>query len=173
MMVIVTILVIFSGKKVTIMKHDTALKTVCGLCLMKPKAMENISEHYLNLIRKHHYVNYNLTSGDFPTVICPSCKKALRDRDKFGDDAKSKLPAVRYHRMRGTRTSRFCDECQCSWCQIASLKGGPYMKHCNEVREGPGRPLEHVPAPPPEVKEICQGCQGEIKRGVLHKCTVT
>ena len=70
MMVIVTILVIFSGKKVTIMKHDTALKTVCGLCLMKPKAMENISEHYLNLIRKHHYVNYNLTSGDFPTVHC-------------------------------------------------------------------------------------------------------
>ena len=165
MTVIVTILEIFSGNTVTIMKHDTAL--------MKPKAMENISEHYLNLIRKHHYVNYNLTSGDFPTVICPSCKKALRDIDKLGDDAKSKLPAVRYHRMRGTRTSRFCDECQCSWCHIASLKSGPYMKHCNEVREGPGRPLEHVPAPPPEVKEICQGCLGEIKRGVLHKCNVT
>ena len=173
MTVIVTILVIFSGKKVTIMKHNTALKTVCGLCLMKPKSMENISMQYLNLIRKHHYANYNLTSGDYPTVICPSCKKGLRDRDKFGDDAKSKLPPVRYHQMRGTRSSRSFDECRCSWCRIASLKGGPYMKHCNEVREGPGRPLEHVPAPPPEVKEICQGCQGEIKRGVLHKCNVT
>ena len=173
MTVIVTILVIFSGKKVTIMKHDTALKTVCGVCLMKPKSMENISGNYLNLIRKHHYANYNLTSGDFPSVICPSCKRCLRDRDKLGHEAKGKLPPVRYHQMRGTRTSRFSDECRCSWCDIARLKGGPYMKHCNEVREGPGRPLEHVPAPPPEVKEICQGCQGEIKRGVLHKCNVT
>ena len=142
---------------------------------MKPKSIENISQDYLTLIRKHHFVNYNLTSGDYPTVICSSCKRALRDKEKFGVDAKRKLPPVRYHLMRGTRSSRSFDECQCSWCQIGRLNGGPYMKYCNEVRDGPGRPLplEHVPPPPPEVKEICQGCQGEIKRGVLHKCNVT
>ena len=140
---------------------------------MKPKYVENISPDYLNLIRKHHFMDYNLTSGDYPTVICPSCKRSLRDREKCGTAAKSKLPHVRYHLMRGTRASRSSDECPCSWCHIASLKGGPYMKHCSEVREGPGRPLEHDPAPPPEVKEICQRCQGEIKRGVLHKCNLT
>ena len=140
---------------------------------MKPKSVENISQHYLTLIRKHHFVDYNLTSGDYPTVICSSCKRALRDKEKFSVDAKRKLPLVRYHKMRGTQASRSFDKCLCSWCQIARLNGGPYMKHCNEVREGPGRPLEHIPPPPPEVKEICQGCLGEKKRGVLHKCYVT
>ena len=94
MRVIVIMLVIFSGELVTIMRHDTAIKTVCGLCLMKPKSIENISQDYLTLIRKHHFVNYNLTSGDYPTVICSSCKKALRDKEKFGDDAKRKLPPL-------------------------------------------------------------------------------
>ena len=44
MRVIVIMLVIFSGELVTIMRHDTAIKTVCGLCLMKPKSIENISQ---------------------------------------------------------------------------------------------------------------------------------
>ena len=118
------------------------------------KSMENISDQYLILIKKHHFANYNLTSGDYPTVICPSCKRCLRDRDKFGHDAKGKLPPLRYHKMRGT--SRNFDECQCSWC--------PGVR---------SRVIEHVPAPPPEVKEICQGCLGEINRGVLHSCNVT
>ena len=72
---------------------------------MKQKSMENISDQYLILIKKHHFANYNLTSGDYPTVICLSCKRCLRDRDKFGHDAKGKLPPLRYHKMRGTRTS--------------------------------------------------------------------
>lgn len=69
---------------------------------MKPKSVENISQDFLTLIRKHHFVDYNLTSGDYPTVICSSCKRALRDKEKFGVDAKRKLPLVRYHKMRGT-----------------------------------------------------------------------
>ena len=69
---------------------------------------------YLILIKKHHFANYNSTSGDYPTVICPSCKRCLRDRDKFGHDAKGKLLPLRYHKMRGT--SRNFDECQCSLC---------------------------------------------------------
>ena len=56
--------------------------------LMKQKSMENISDQYLILIKKHHFANYNSTSGDYPTVICPSCKRCLRDRDKFGHEAK-------------------------------------------------------------------------------------
>ena len=108
---------------------------------------------YLILIKKHHFANYNSTSGDYPTVICPSCKRCLRDRDKFGHDAKGKLPPLRYHKMRGT--SRNFDECQCSWC--------PGVR---------SRVIEHVPAPPPEVKEICQGCLGEKKRGVLTRLLV-
>ena len=51
------------------MKHKTALKKVCGICLMKQKSMENISDQYLILIKKHHFENYNLTSGDYLTVI--------------------------------------------------------------------------------------------------------
>ena len=102
MTIIVTMLAIFLGDLLTIMRHDTALKTICGLCLMKPKSVENISQDFLTLIRKHHFVDYNLTSGDYPTVICSSCKRALRDKEKFGVDAKRKLPLVRYHKMRGT-----------------------------------------------------------------------
>ena len=129
-------LVIFSGFLLIIMSlmtHDEVLKKVCGLCLKKPKHLENISVAYLKLIHNHHYGNYNLTSGDFPKVICPSCKKALRDKEKFGDDAKSKLPDVRYHLMRPSRTSRSSGQCQCYWCYVWRLKGGPYQSHCLEV----------------------------------------
>ena len=55
------------------MKYETAFKKVCGISLMKQKSMKNISDQYLILIKKHHFANYNLTSGDYPTVICPSC----------------------------------------------------------------------------------------------------
>ena len=48
-------------------------------------------------------------------------------------------------------------------------KYSPMLK----VREKPGRPQEHEPAPLPEAKEICQRCQGEIKQGVLHLCNIT
>ena len=116
------------------MTHDEVLERVCGICLKKPKCLENISVAYLKLIHNHHYGNYNLNSGDFPKVICPSCKKALRDKEKFGENAKSKLPDVRYHLMRPSRTSRSSGKCQCYWCYVWSLKGGPYQSHCLEVR---------------------------------------
>ena len=116
------------------MGHDEVLKNVCGLCLMKPKHLKNISDDYLSLIQKYHYGNYNLTSGDYPTVICQSCKKALRDKRDFRENAKRKLPHVRYHMMRGTRASRSSDQCQCYWCNIWRLNGGLYHQHCLEVR---------------------------------------
>ena len=46
-------------------------------------------------------------------------------------------------------------------------------EYCEEVRDKPGRPLEREPVPDPAVKDICQACGGERKRGVAHVCNVT
>lgn len=159
--------------------HDEVLRKVCGVCLRKPKNLRNISKNVLALIVKHHHSHYSVTSGDFPSVICPSCQRALRDAEKCaksGDISNSKLPESRYGNMSlNTRATRSVTTCQCSWCSIWRLngEGGAYKEYCEEVRDKPGRPLEHEPVPDPAVKDICQACGGERKRGVAHVCNVT
>ena len=161
------------------LSHDEVLKKVCGVCLRKNlKGLKNISETYLNLIIKYHHKDYDVKNGNYATVICPSCQRALRDA-KSGDEEKKvpkrNLPENRYGSMRGPRASRSSTVCQCSWCAIWRLNGesGAYKEHCEEVRDKPGRPLQGDPDPVPEVKNICQDCQGERKQGVRHVCNVT
>ena len=142
------------------------------------KGLQNISETYLNLITKHHHKDYDVINGNYATVICSSCKRALRDAKSSDEDkkvSKRKLPENRYGSMRGPRASRSSDVCPCSLRAIWRLngEGGAYKEHCEEVRDKPGRPLQDEPAPDAEVKNICQGCQGERKQGVPHVCNVT
>ena len=159
------------------LSHDEVLKRVCGVCLRKHcKGLKNISENYLNLIIKYHHKNYDVKNGNFATVICPSCQRALRDaKSSDGDKKNSKLPMNRYSSMKVPRVSRSSTSCQCSWCFIWRLngEGAAYKEYCDEVRDKAGRPLQDEPAPDPEVKTICQDCQGERKRGVPHVCNVT
>ncbi len=114
------------------LSHDEVLKRVCGVCLRKNlKGLKNISQNYLDLIIKYHHKHYDTTNGNYATVICPSCQKALRDaksRDKDNKIIKSKLPEVRYGTMRGPRASRSSTTCQCTWCFIWRLnaEGGAY-----------------------------------------------
>ena len=161
------------------LSHDEVLTKVCGVCLRKNlKGLKNISQNYLELIIKYNHKHYDKTNGNYATVICPSCQKALRDaksRDKDNKIIKSKLPEVRYGTMRGPRASRSSTTCQCTWCFIWRLnaEGGAYKGYCDEVRDKSGRPLQSEPSPDPEVRSICQDCQGERKRGVAHVCNVT
>ena len=107
--------------------HDEVLRKVCGVCLRKQKNLRNISENVLELIVNHHHSHYSVTSGDFPSVICPSCQRALRDAEKCaksGDISNSKLPESRYGNMSlNTRATRSVTTCQCSWCFIWRLNG--------------------------------------------------
>ena len=161
------------------LSHDEVLKRVCGVCLRKhPKGLKNISQNYLDLIIKYHHKHYDTTNGNYATVICPSCQRALRDAkssDKDNKISKSKLPEVRYGTMKGPRASRSSTTCPCTWCFIWRLngEGGAYKGYSEEVRDKPGRPLQGEPSPDPEVKSICQDCQGERKQGVAHVCNVT
>ena len=159
--------------------HDEVLKRVCGVCLRKHlKGLKNISENYLKLIIKYHHKHYDLTNGNYARVICPSCQRALRDAKSQDEDNKispSKLPENRYGSMRGPRSSRSSTSCQCTLCYIWRLngEGAAYKEYSEQVRDKPGRPLQGEPAPDPEVRSICQDCQGERKRGVAHVCNVT
>ena len=161
------------------LSHDEVLKRVCGVCLRKHlKGMKNISQNYLDLIVKYHHKHYDLTSGNYATVICPSCQRALRDAKSSDEEnkiSKRKLPENRYGSLRGPRATRSSTSCQCTWCFIWRLngEGAAYKEYSEEVRDKPGRPLQEEPAPDPEVKSICQDCQGERKQGVAHVCNVT
>ena len=161
------------------LSHDEVLKRVCGVCLRKNlKGIKNISQNYLALIIKYHHKHYDLTNGNYAKVICPGCQKALRDaksRDEDKKILKSKLPESRYHTMRGPRESRSSTSCQCTWCFIWRLngEGGAHKEYSEQARDKVGRPLQGEPAPEPEVKSICQDCQGERKKGVAHVCNVT
>ena len=161
------------------LSHDEVLKRLCGVCLRKHlKGLKNISDNYLELIIKYYHKSYNVTNGNYPTVICPSCQRALRDAkasEKENKISKRKLPDNRYGSMRGPRALRSSTSCQCTLCFIWRLNGeaAAYKEFCEEVRAKPGRPLQGEPAPDPEVKSVCQDCQGERKQGVAHVCNVT
>ena len=159
--------------------HEQVLKKLCGVCRRKQKSLENISPTYLGLIQKFHHAGYDLTNGMFPTVICPGCKKILRDgrsSELTGTVPKRTLPENEYSLMNlDTRVSRSETNCQCSWCNTWRLNGeGKDYKHYSElVRDPPGQPRKYEATPEPEVKNICQGCGGERKRGVRHTCNVS
>ena len=159
--------------------HEQVLKKICGVCRRKQKSLENISPTYLSLIQKFHHAGYDLTNGMFPTVICPGCKKILRDgrsSELTGSVPKRNLPENMYSLMSlDTRVSRSETNCQCSWCGIWRLNGmgGDYKDFSELVRDAPGQPRKYEAIPPPEVKNICQGCGGERKRGVRHTCNVS
>ena len=161
------------------LSHDEVLKKVCGVCLRKNlKGLKNISETYLNLIIKYFHKDYDVKNGNYTTVICPGCQRALRDAKSSDEEkkvSKRKLPENRYGSMRGPRATRSSDVCQCSLCAIWRLngEGGAYKEYSEEVRDKPGRPLQREPDPEPEVKNICMDCLGERKQGVPHVCNVT
>ena len=159
--------------------HEEVLKKICGVCRRKGKNLENISPTYLGLIQNFHHKSYDLNSGQFPSVICPSCKASLREvrnSKKDGTVAKRKLPENQYELMvLDTRSSsRFETSCQCTWCSIWRLngEGRDYKLFSEVVREKAGQPRKYEASPEPEVKNICQGCGGERKQGVRHTCTV-
>ena len=159
--------------------HEQVLKKLCGVCRRKQKSLENISPTYLGLIQKFHHAGYDLTNGMFPTVICPGCKKILRDgrsSELTGTVPKRTLPENEYSLMNlDTRVSRSETNCQCSWCGIWRLngEGGDYKDFSELVRDPPGQPRKYEATPEPEVKNICQGCGGERKQGVRHTCNVS
>ena len=161
------------------LSHDEVLQKLCGVCRRKQKGLKNISPAYLGLIRDYHHSDYDIASGNFPSVICPSCQATLREirsSKKNGSSPKRKLPENQYELMDlDTRASRSETSCQCTWCGIWRLngEGGDYKMFSEVVRDKPGQPRKHEPAPEPEVKSICQGCGGERRRGVRHTCNVT
>ena len=109
------------------LSHDEVLKKVCGVCLRKNlKGLKNISETYLNLIIKYFHKDYDVKNGNYTTVICPGCQRALRDAKSSDEEkkvSKRKLPENRYGSMRGPRATRSSDVCQCSLCAIWRLNG--------------------------------------------------
>ena len=161
--------------------HDEVLQKLCGVCQRKQmKGLKNISPMYLDLIKRYHHADYDLTSGRFPMVICPGCQAILRDgrsSEETGTVPKRTLPENRYSLMSldTSRVSRSETHCQCSWCSIWRLngEGGDYKRFSEVVRAPPGQPRKYEPTPPPEVKNICQGCGGERKQGVRHTCNVS
>ena len=40
--------------------HASVLKKICGLCYKKSKNLQNITPAILDLIKNHHFVNYNV-----------------------------------------------------------------------------------------------------------------
>ena len=156
--------------------HQGVLKKICGICCKKNTNLQNITPAILRHITDNFFEGYSLTNGEFPTVVCGSCRVALGARAKEvanGVESPHKLPLPKYDTIRGTRTSRSDTSpgCPCGWCAIWRLNGGPHMHYMLENKTPLGRPLETVPPPAPGTRVVCDRCHGEVRRGVKHDCT--
>ena len=159
------------------LSHDEVLDKLCGTCYRKGAALKlrGISANALAAIQKYHWAGYNVDSGEYPRKVCQSCNSILLHIAKAGglEASKRKLPPPRYDTMQSNRITRSSPECQCYWCSVWRLNGGPYSAHVAAVRANPGRPPIKEASPPPEAVLRCDRCQGEVGKGVPHKCTVT
>ena len=157
------------------LKHEDVLKQVCGICYRKAKTLRNITNAFLDLIKKHHHTEYNLMSGDYPSVVCAPCQSILREIAKASaknEQFKRKLPLPKYDIMKRSRSSRSnSDGYCCGWCEIWRKNGGEHA-HYMKVNTHIGRPVETPPPPPAESREKCDVCHSEIKRGLKHVCSI-
>ena len=157
------------------MDHTAVLKKICGLCYKKSKNLQNITPTILDLIKNHHYANYNVCDGDFATVLYDSCRRALRDiasSSKKNEQSKRKLPLPKYETMKRSRSTRSnSDGYCCGWCDVWRKYGGPH-NHYMKVNTHIGRPVETPPPPPPEARKKCDVCHSEMKRGLKHVCSI-
>lgn len=157
--------------------HQGVLKKICGICCKKNANLGKITPTTLKRIHDHFFEEYSVTNGEFPTVVCGSCRVALGAKDKEvteGVPSPHKLPLPQYDSIRGTRTSRSDSSpgCPCGWCAIWRLYGGAHMHYMLENKTPLGRPRETTPPPPPGSRQICDKCYGEVRSGVKHACTV-
>ena len=160
------------------LSHDQVLDKVCGICYRKGNKLKlrTITPRVLKVIKKEHWELYNVSSGDYPRVVCLSCNTTLLKFGKEGgkEAVKRNLPAPLYDSVQGSRVTRASPQCQCYWCNVWRLFGGAYNAHVASIRAKPGHPPpQSEAASGPEAVLRCEHCKGEVGKGVSHKCTVT
>ena len=158
--------------------HDEVLDKICGVCYRKEakgNKLRNITATTLEYIRKHHHSEYEVASGDYARKVCASCNKSIQLIGKAGgpETVKAKLVAPMYESIHVERLTRSSSQCQCFWCKIWRMNGGEYNAHVAAVRAKPGRPPVNEDAQAPAAVLRCEHCQGEVSKGVSHKCNVT
>ena len=156
------------------LSHEQVLDKVCGVCFRKEtkgNQLRKITGKTLEYIQKYHWSAYNVASGDYARKVCTSCYNAAHDVGKAGgpEGAKRKLPAPKYDSIEGNKITRSSPQCDCGWCNVWRLNGQQYHSHATAVRDKPGRQA----APAPDSVLRCEKCQGEVSKGVSHKCNVT
>ena len=154
-------------------KCDENRTKVCGVCSRKGK-LRNISENILQMIKDHHYANYNTVQ--FPSVICDSCNTIVHHIDQAkvkGEDPKRKLPSITYEDKKSPppRVTRAgtAETCTCFWCRVACLSGPEYLIHAQSVRP----PARKSSPPKPRHVTRCERCHAVIGKGKRHQCTKT
>ena len=157
------------------LKHEDVLKQICGICYRKVKNLRNITNAFHDLIKKHHHPDYNLLSGDYPTVVCAPCQSSLRDianAVKKNEQSKKRLPLPKYDTMKRNRSTRSNSATNCcGWCDIWRKYGGEH-NHYKKVNTHIGRPVETPPPPPGESRKKCDLCHSEMKSGLKHVCSI-
>ena len=137
------------------------------------------SEKLETLIKKHCDESFNLSSDEFPSAICTTCRIILT---KMGSGKSNKaLPKFpEYHEIVIPKETRRKKHCNCHICQIAS-KMSPW-KHRK------GRGICKIPTKFNVNKEsiqksentnmndkiikLCNICKSKVGRGLSHHCKV-
>ena len=158
--------------------HQANMSKICGVCSCKSINLRNISPKVLELIKKHHYAQYDLES--MPTVICTSCIPTLNEIDKKGKEAKKKLPIIDYRLfvVQATRSQvkkTTGDEvCDCRWCWIGRLQNQDYLSYKESVKQTVGRPRnKENQVQEAETVKRCVKCLVKIGKGINHNCTLS
>ena len=65
-------------KKVKVARtHSDALMVICACCIRKGGTMRPVSATVAELLQRFRDSGYDKDSGDFPVVICDSCRVAI------------------------------------------------------------------------------------------------
>lgn len=143
--------------------HLENLSRVCYLCLNKAgKHAKKITER-LESAMKEIDVSYFHNIPDRPSVLCTNCYIRLNKglHSSYVD----------YNNVL-IREKRNQDKCTCPICIIASSNvSSPIPFEVSTMMIPKNNPPTKSAASDSSVLKICGTCNGEVRRGVSHKCT--
>ena len=175
--------------------HEEMRSWVCGVCWLKPKKLQNITQRLIIQIKDFVNPEYSLDDDDnwLPTVICDTCHRSIRKNvylTRFSfliyflylityqvDCADHEVKHIDFSTLtppkRSNTRGSLLNDCTCSVCMTGQLSRKDYQKYKVENSCPVGCPKKENVEPPPTDLVVCNICFCHYRKGLPHKCSQT
>ena len=154
--------------------HKDNCYVVCAGCFRKSASSRKITKELEITIEDHIYSEFSLDNEAFSKVLCSTCRIALTDLSKHGQNSKRILPPKPDYKnfkfpVPVTRSSETVD-CICTIYLIGREKV-PDIPKCKG--DPIGRPITRLISPPSQTIPMCSKCFTVKKNIFAHDCKTT